>query len=483
MIHSRPARTRARTPVNRRFAVLWLLVLLGLMSLADAGSAAAHGISQNADLELAATFGGNELTFALRQVPRVPGPFQVDVIAHDPVRAATLTLSLVPLEGAPPSTPSRAVIRLRAGRPGSSPTTLTADRTGPWELDVSNGTDTARLPFRVLTPRAAPWEKVVYPAFLVAGVLLLGVLAASVLHRRGAALLMSGGTVVTLTVALTAALLSPDMTAASPNGAPDEKLLTNVDGTTANGRSFTDLALRTVPARPTAGSVFALHLGLTDGSDGQPVDDLAVHHGALAHTVVTSADLKYFAHLHPVPDGPGDLLLRLSLPRPGRYLVQTEIDRVDSGSQLLTATLDLGVHIGSPDGTSAVPSVDTPRESRVTLSPARPTAGVATEISLHVGTSAAPARDLQGWLGMAGHMIVRRRDDDFFGHAHETSSMAALSAPGAIVPDETVGQYGPLLHFVFAFPRAGRYQVWIQYERDFRIHTAAFTVDVTGDTP
>ena len=470
-------------PAGRRAVTLWLLVLVGLLSLAGAGPAAAHGISQSTDLELAASFGGNELTFALRQVPKVPGPFRVDVIAHDPVRAATLRLSLVPLEGAPPSRPSRAVVRLTAGRPGTVAATLTADRTGPWELDVSDGTDTAKLPFRVLTPRAAPWEKIVYPAFLVAGVLLLGVLAAAVSHRRGPALLLSGATVITLTVALTAALLSPMIPAAPPRGSPEEKLLTNVDGTTANGRSFTDLALRTVPAKPAAGHPFALHLGLTDGSNGVPVDDLAVHHGALAHTVVTGADLKYFAHLHPVPVGPGDLLLRTTLPRPGRYLVQTEIERVDSGSQLLTATVDVGAPTGRPAHQAALPTVDTPKESQVSLSPAHPTAGVATAITLHAGTADAPARDLQSWLGMAGHMIVRRPGDDFFGHAHETASMAALAVPGAVVPDETVGRYGPLLHFVFAFPTPGRYQVWIQYERDFRIHTAAFTVDVTGDAP
>ena len=61
--------------------------------------------------------------------------------------------------------------------------------------------------------------------------------------------------------------------------------------------------------------------------------------------------------------------------------------------------------------------------------------------------------------------------------------MAAVAVPGAAVPDETVGRYGPSLHFVYIFPAPGRYRLWIQYERDFRIHTAALTVDVAGGSP
>ncbi|MDH6580226.1 hypothetical protein [Kitasatospora sp. MAP5-34] len=457
-----------------------VLLLLALCGLAGAGPAAAHGVSQSSDLELAGSFGGNELTFVLRQVARVPGPVRVDVIAHDPVRAAELKLSLTPQDGLPAT--DRPPESIQLAEPGTQSVTLHVDRTGPWELDVTAGQETARLPFRVLVPQPAPWENVAYPALLVAGVALLAVFGSAVLGRRRIALTLVGAVAVALTAALTAGLLSPDIPPARAQGSPDERILTNVDGTTANGRSFTELALTTAPAAPVAGLDFALHLHLTDGASGTPVDDLAVHHGALAHTVVTSADCKYFRHLHPVPIAPGELLLHLTVPEPGRYLVQTELDRVNSGSQLLTATVDVGGTAPAPQAHPA-DAQDSAQDAQVTLNPAQPTAGVPTELTLHVGSAQAPANDLQGWLGMAGHLIVRRPGSEFFGHVHETASMAALNQPNAVLPDETVGQYGPLLHFVFAFPAPGRYQVWIQYERDFRIHTVALTVDVSGAAP
>ncbi|MDH6113775.1 hypothetical protein P3T36_005713 [Kitasatospora sp. MAP12-15] len=474
---------RLARPVRRCAALVLLLVLA---ALAAAGPAAADGVSQYADVSIAASFGGNELTVVLRQEQSVPGPLQVDVIAHDPVHAAVLTLSVLASQGLPGAdTQGQATVRLVPGRPGTYPASLFVDRTGPWELDVADGQDTMRLPFQVLMPRAAPWERIAYPALLVAGLLLLGVFAAAVCGRRRLAVPLAALVAVALTVASTTALLSGDFTATNAAGSPTEKLLVNADGTTANGRAFADQLLSTVPAAPQAGSAFALDLQLSDGASGAPINDLVVHHGALAHTVITSQDFTYFAHLHPVPVQPGDLLLRLTLPRPGHYLVQTEITRVDSGSQLLTTTLDVG---GTAPSTSAQPAapqpgLDTAQDSQVTLSPSRPVAGRPAEITLHAGTAAAPESDLQGWLGMSGHLFVRAPGSDFFGHVHETASMAALAVPGAVIPDETVGQYGPLLHFVFSFPAPGRYPVWIQYERGFRIHTVALTVDVTGDTP
>ncbi|SPL89190.1 Putative secreted protein [[Actinomadura] parvosata subsp. kistnae] len=100
--------------------------------------------------------------------------------------------------------------------------------------------------------------------------------------------------------------------------------------------------METVPARPEAGADFTLRLDLIDGSTGRPVDDLTVHHEALAHVVVTSADGRYFRHVHPLRTAPGRLEVRLRADRPGRYLAHTELEREDSGGQLLTTGFEVG---------------------------------------------------------------------------------------------------------------------------------------------
>jgi len=90
----------------------------------------------------------------------------------------------------------------------------------------------------------------------------------------------------------------------------------------------------------------------------------------------------------------------------------------------------------------------------------------------------APVTDLQGWLGMAGHLMLlgpglRGVPDtadpaSAFGHVHD------MSAAGP------AGTYGPQVGFDYTFPRAGRYALWVQVQRDWQIVTVPVTVDVAA---
>ena len=87
-----------------------------------------------------------------------------------------------------------------------------------------------------------------------------------------------------------------------------------------------------------------------------------------------------------------------------------------------------------------------------------------------------PVTDLQGWLGMAGHLMmlgpglagVPDPSDpaSAFGHIHDMS------------PAGPAGTYGPEVGFDCTFPRAGRYELWVQVQRDWQIVTVPVTVDV-----
>jgi hypothetical protein len=44
--------------------------------------------------------------------------------------------------------------------------------------------------------------------------------------------------------------------------------------------------------------------------------------------------------------------------------------------------------------------------------------------------------------------------------------------------DETVAAYGPSLSFTYTFSQPGRYRIWIQAERDYRILTIPAVLDV-----
>lgn len=268
---------------------------------------------------------------------------------------------------------------------------------------------------------------------------------------------------VALTAALTAAALSPQIPPPPPTGA--DPITTGVSA----GRPYALVAMTTSPL-PVAGHELTLRLRLVDGATGRPVDDLVAHHGALAHTVVTSSDGGFFAHLHPVRSAPGELMVRLRPDRPGRYLVHAEFERTGSGAQLGSGEFTVQGDAVAPAGSGG--------EVADVRTPARLVAGRAGTVEVHTA-----ADDLQPWLGMAGHLVVRDGSGRFFAHVHELGSMAAQDTPGAagaVAPDETVAHHGPVLRFTFTFPAPGRYLAWVQYARDFEIHTVPLVLDVAG---
>lgn len=434
--------------LTRLFAPVLVAVLVAASVLAWPRSASAHGVGDTTEVRLAQTIAGTELTVVIRQVVRVPGPLRIDVVAYHPVRDLTIAVRV----GQESDT-----VRLLPGRAGSHPLVLGVDEVGPHELRLHAGGELSVLPFRVLVPRAAPWERLVHGGFAGAAALLLGALLAAATARRAPAVLLGGGAGAAMVMALTVALLSARFPPAQPDGA----LPTAPGGPL--GRPYVQARIATTPATPVVGGRFTVRLDLVDGSTGRPVDDLVLHHAALAHLVVTSPDGEFFRHVHPTRTVAGRLAVGLTVDRPGRYLVSAEVERVESGGQLVS-------------GEFTVTGPPLPRQLRDEAVPATvrlgsPVAGRPTTIELDAGRD-----DLQRWLGMAGHLIVRDEEGGFLGHVHEAGSMA--TDPGRQEADETVADHGPTLRFTFTFPEPGRYLAWAQYVRDYRIVTVPFVVTV-----
>ena len=102
-------------------------------------------------------------------------------------------------------------------------------------------------------------------------------------------------------------------------------------------------------------------------------------------------------------------------------------------------------------------------------------------------------------MGMAGHLMLTRDDGAVFVHLHPlgTISWAAqqtflLRGPADTVFG-TVGRrltemerrgamtgesVGSTVSFPYAFPRPGKYRLWVQVQRAHRILTAAFDAEV-----
>ncbi|NJP88226.1 hypothetical protein HCN51_01930 [Nonomuraea sp. FMUSA5-5] len=458
------------------------LCLAAVLVLALAGPAGAHNVTAGADLRIAQTIGGAEVTVVVKGTTRVPGPLRVGVIAYQPVSGMPVALEVRSVED------GRTVTGTAQAAADPAYAQLQVERTGPHELKLSAGGESAVIPFRVLVERGGTGDFLIYGGLFVAALLLVGGLLTGATARPGRAMALAAGAAAGVTVAAMVVVFEPQLPPPAPDGAAPT-IAPTAGALAAGGRPYAQARVETVPARPEAGAEFTLRLDLIDGSTGRPVDDLTVHHEALAHVVVTSADGRYFRHVHPLRTAPGRLEVRLRADRPGRYLAHTELEREDSGGQLLTTGFEVGgeapavakTGTGDPAGASGGAGDPAGEASGGAGDPAGEASGGAGDPAGVAGGSGVPRlrpgvpvagrpatieldtpAGVRPWLGMTGHLLVRNQDGDFLGHVHE------MGTPGA------------RLRFTFSFPAPGRYLAWIQYATADRIVTTPFTVDVTA---
>ena len=249
---------------------------------------------------------------------------------------------------------------------------------------------------------------------------------------------------------------------------------------------------------------------------------LVPEHGKLMHLfVIREPHLDAFAHLHPARLDWKTFETPLPNLPAGDYRVYADVTYETGFADTLTAT----VHLPEPAGSPAPPA-DPDDGWRI----AAPFAGgestnrqrVALASNLWMEMSADGAlvenRDLrlrfavrdivlrpvplEHYMGMAGHLIVRRDDGAVFTHLHPSGSYSmsaqqlfALRADGraplraAGAKDEPICKlpaYDPvatnLLHadlsFPYVFPQAGPYRLWVQVKVGGEILTGVFDVRI-----
>lgn len=440
------AHTRSRTVGGVLFRLLATLLLVVAAVTVYAVPATAHVAPAGSDISLAQTIAGMEMTVIVRRTDRVPGPLRVDVIPHTPVRAVSVDVTV---RSAASAAVASGTVSLKRDVAQTYPVVLAVHDDGTHWLELRAGDEFTQLPFRVETAETAASERWASGLFAAVAVLLVSALGAATRARRTLAVVLGSGGAVALIVGTTVAAVSPITPAAGDRDA-------------GAGRPYAQARITTEPARPAAGEAFALRLVLVDGSTGRLLDDLVPHHNALAHLVVTSSDGSAFHHLHPRRTTPGHLEVRLSTVQPGPYRVYAEIERENAGSQLVSGGFDV-------EG----PAADVLPTKAVLPTTAPVVAGRPVGIEVDTGPD-----QVQSWLGMAGHLIVRNSGGGFLGHAHEAGSMD----PGTPPPDDTVAAHDPRLRFAFTFPEPGRYFVWLQYSRRLSIVTVPFVIDVEAAT-
>ena len=98
--------------------------------------------------------------------------------------------------------------------------------------------------------------------------------------------------------------------------------------------------------------------------------------------------------------------------------------------------------------------------------------------------------DLEPYMGMAGHLVILKRDLSVFAHVHPAGSvpMAALMLLQKPAADDGSSTAMMAMHheavpaeitFPYGFPQPGQYRLFLQVKRAGQIDTAVFDAQVS----
>jgi hypothetical protein len=226
-----------------------------------------------------------------------------------------------------------------------------------------------------------------------------------------------------------------------------------------------------------------LRLRLRNPADGAPVTDLVTVHEKPLHLFVISRDLTYFAHAHPEEEGSGTFLLKHELP-PGEYVVIADFLPATSTAQMVhRAIVSPGLRRSLIPLAVTPPKPDIPDASarasgnpssgaaeiivdgvRVRLEAADLVGGQMALLRFHLfnASDGTPIRDLEPYLGAAGHVLLANTSLTDAVHGH---------------PEE-VGTESSTITFRPFLPGAGIAKLWLQFQRRGNVTTAPFVIEI-----
>jgi Cu+-exporting ATPase len=213
-----------------------------------------------------------------------------------------------------------------------------------------------------------------------------------------------------------------------------------------------------------AGEETTIHIRIND-EDGDPLKGFDISHEKLLHLIVVSKDLSYFAHIHPTYKGNGEFEITTVFPAGGTYKLIA--DYVPTGGSTTTKTEWVEV---KGEAKAAVPltldgqHAKTADGVNVTLLNDHPVADEDFELAFRLedARTKQPINDLQPYLGAVGHVVILSEDTEQYLHVHPVEELAK----------------GPEARFVTSFPKAGRYKVWAQFQRNDKVMTVSYVVEV-----
>lgn len=218
---------------------------------------------------------------------------------------------------------------------------------------------------------------------------------------------------------------------------------------------------------PTLGTnEIALNVSGMDGGMLTP-ENLTIAHEKLMHLIIVREDMTHYLHLHPEYETDAWRVLA-DFPAEGRYYVYVDIDAVDEGPVVLHDEITIGQEPATqnfPQPTSKTSTLDG-IASTVTAGPGF-IAGTDVMLNFQLTHNGQRIGNIAPYLGAYGHLVAfAHGQPEVYLHAHPLTE----EAPG----DGNV-------QFSIAFPAAGTYTLFPQFNINNEIRTFPVTVEVTGE--
>ena len=267
--------------------------------------------------------------------------------------------------------------------------------------------------------------------------------------------------------------------------------------TTTNVERAFNMDFKSEPGTIQAGQSATLAFTVKD-KQGGVVKDLQIVHEKPMHLLVVSGDLAEFYHIHPEQSADGSYRVSHVFPNGGDYKLYADFTPKDA----VQVVEQIDIKVAGTERAKVALAADSKFEKtvdglKVAMKPsAEIKAGQELTLDFQAfdAASGKPATDLQNYLGELAHFVIISEDMKDFVHAHPMAKGEKMgemkmddkkadehsadghehSATEGTVTKPSVSEVSAHT----AFPRAGLYKLWAQFQRGGRVISVPFIVNV-----
>lgn len=283
--------------------------------------------------------------------------------------------------------------------------------------------------------------------------------------------------------------------AASANTAAQSA--TNAVPATAKVEAAHSVELKSEPGQLQANQPSTLSFLVKD-KQGAVVKDLQIVHEKPMHLLIVSKDLAEFYHVHPEQSADGSYKVVHTFPNGGDYRLYADFTPKDA----VQVVEQIDVKVAGPERAKVTLAADAKYEKsvdglKVVMKPSaeiRAGQELTLDFQAFDAASGNPASDLQNYLGEVAHFVIISEDLKDFVHAHPMAKGESMDSMnmGKAKPEDhpadghehatmkgTTAKAGASeVSAHTAFPRAGIYKLWAQFQRGGKVISVPFVINV-----